>query len=349
MNVLEHAEYDGHEQVVFFKDEKTGLKAIIAVHDTTLGPGVGGCRMWNYESEEAALNDVLRLSKGMTYKNAMAGLNFGGGKAVIIGNSKTQKSPELLKAYGRFVERLKGQYITAEDVGISPVDMEIVHSQTEHVAGLNGTSGDPSPFTALGVFEGIKASVKKRLQRSSLEGVKVAVQGLGHVGYYLCRHLFEAGAEIYACDINDESCNRVEKDFGAKIVETDEVYGLNVDVYSPCALGATVNHLTINEFRCSIVAGAANNQLQDATLGKELMDKGILYAPDYVINAGGIINISFEAGGYNPEKSWAKVTAIGNTLTELFNRAELQKRPTNEVADEMAKEILKGSKEELTC
>jgi len=344
MTIFENIEYDGHEQVVFCKDEKSGLKAIIAVHDTTLGPGVGGCRMWSYASEKEALTDALRLSKGMTYKNAMAGLEFGGGKAVIIGNANTDKSKELLTAYGQFVERVAGRYITAEDVGISPEDMEVVHTQTKYVAGLSGTSGDPSPFTAYGVYQGIKASVEKRLGRTDLKGLKVAIQGVGHVGYYLCKHLFEAGAQLFVCDINQQALARVRDEFNAVVTELDDIYDLDVDVYAPCALGATINDDTISRLKCTVVAGAANNQLAEERHGEILKQKNILYAPDYVINAGGIINISFEKNGYNADKAHEKVSKIYQTLKDLYDRAESTATPTNIIADQMALEIISQAK-----
>lgn len=336
MTVFNLAAFDEHEQVVFCNDKASGLKAIICVHSTALGPAVGGCRMWNYASDESALIDALRLSRGMTYKNAMAGLPFGGGKAVILGDSKTMKSEELFKAYGRFLNNLNGTYVTAEDVGIDTSDMAIVNTETEFVAGLEGKSGDPSPVTAYGVYKGMKAAVKHKFGTDNLKSVKVSVQGVGHVGYYLCKHLHEEGAELIVTDINQELIDRVVAEFGATAVEPDAIYDQEVDIYAPCALGATINDDTINHLKCSIVAGAANNQLAEDRHGTELMEKGILYAPDYVINAGGIINISFEAN-YQLQKALAKVDEIYDTLTEVFETSAREGNPTNQIADQLAR------------
>lgn len=343
MAVFNLRAYDDHEQIVFCRDVESGLKAIICVHNTNLGPAVGGCRMWDYNSDEGALIDALRLSRGMTYKNAMAGLQMGGGKSVIIGNSKTMKSEELFRAFGRFVDKLSGKYITAEDVGINPKDMAVVNKETNHVLGLEGKSGDPSPVTAYGVFTGLKAAVKHRLQRDDLEGLKVSVQGLGHVGYYLCRHLHEQGAKLIVTDINKESVDRVVEEFGAQAVDTDDIYHQEVDVYAPCALGATINDNTIPKIQASIVAGAANNQLAEDRHGQILMEKGILYAPDYVLNAGGIINVSFEEN-YEQGKALEKVDEIYGTLTEVFDASKSQQRPTNIIADELARQRVAAAK-----
>ena len=299
--------------------------------------------MWDYNSDEGALIDALRLSRGMTYKNAMAGLNMGGGKSVIIGNSKTMKSEELFRAFGRFVDKLSGKYITAEDVGINPQDMAIVNKETNHVLGLEGKSGDPSPVTAYGVFTGLKAAVKHRLDRDDLEGLKVSVQGLGHVGYYLCRHLHEQGAQLVVTDINKESVDRVVDEFGAKAVDTDEIYHQEVDVYAPCALGATINDNTLPKIQASVIAGAANNQLAEDRHGDILMQKGILYAPDYVINAGGIINVSFEEN-YDQAAALKKVDEIYGTLTEVFDASKSSGRPTNVIADEIARQRVADAK-----
>ncbi|PIP79674.1 MAG: amino acid dehydrogenase, partial [Gammaproteobacteria bacterium CG22_combo_CG10-13_8_21_14_all_40_8] len=294
MSVFNLRAYDDHEQVVFCSDVETGLKAIICVHNTNLGPAVGGCRMWEYNTDEGALVDALRLSRGMSYKNALAGLKMGGGKSVIIGNPKTTKSDALFRAFGRFVESLSGKYITAEDVGINPHDMALVNQETKYVLGLEGKSGDPSPVTAYGVYKGMKAAVKHRLNRDSLEGIRVAVQGAGHVGYYLCKHLSEEGAEIIISDINKDSVEKVVAELGAKAVDINDIYSQDVDVYAPCALGATINDETIPRLKATIVAGAANNQLAEDRHGDILKSRGILYTPDYVINAGGIINVSYE-------------------------------------------------------
>ncbi len=337
MSVFNHPAFDDHEQVVFCNDSESGLQAIVSIHDTTLGPGVGGCRMWEYTSDDNALTDVLRLSKGMTYKNAMAGLPFGGGKAVIIGNSHTQKSEVLFKVFGRFLNNLNGRYITAEDVGITTADMAIVNSETSFVAGLEGKSGDPSPVTAYGVYKGIKASVQHKFARNSLDGLKVSVQGVGHVGYYLCEYLHNDGVELVVTDIDQDSINRVVDEFSATVVSTDDIYDQHVDVYAPCALGATVNDDTLKRLKCSIIAGAANNQLAEDRHGMELMQRSILYAPDYIVNAGGIINISFEEN-YQQQAAFDKVDEIYDTLIEVFETSAREGNPTNFIADQLARE-----------
>jgi leucine dehydrogenase len=343
MAVFNLRAYDDHEQVVFCSDEESGLKAIICIHNTNLGPAVGGCRMWEYNTDEGALVDALRLSRGMSYKNAMAGLPMGGGKSVIIGNPKTMKSEQLFRAFGRFVDSLGGRYITAEDVGITPEDMAIVNKETSHVLGLEGKSGDPSPVTAYGVYKGMKAAVKYRLGRDSLEGIRVAVQGAGHVGYYLCKHLTEEGALITVCDINKESVDRVVSELGAKAVDVNEIYHQDADVYAPCALGATLNDDTIPRLKVSVVAGAANNQLAEDRHGEELKRRGILYAPDYVINAGGIINVSFEEN-YDRAKALKKVDEIYDTLMQIFEKAEKEGKTTNVIADELARERIAAAR-----
>jgi leucine dehydrogenase len=279
----------------------------------------------------------------MTYKNAMAGLNMGGGKSVIIGNPRTMKSEELFRAFGRFVDNLKGRYVTAEDVGITPDDMAIVHKETNYVLGLEGKSGDPSPVTAYGVYIGMKAAVKHRLGRDSLEGIRVAVQGLGHVGQYLCEHLAKEGAQLLVTDINKESIDKVVSNFGAIAVDKDEIYQQDVDVYAPCALGATINDVTIPKLKAKVVAGAANNQLAEDRHGEELKKRGILYAPDYIINAGGIINVSFEEN-YNREAALRKVDEIYNTLEEVFATADKEDKTTNVVADELARKRVAAAK-----
>ncbi len=343
MAVFNLKAFDDHEQVVYCNDPESGLQAIVSIHSTALGPAVGGCRMWEYNSDEGALIDALRLSRGMTYKNAMAGLPFGGGKSVIIGNSKTMKSEELFRAFGRFVESLSGKYVTAEDVGINPADMAMVHKETNHVLGLEGKSGDPSPVTAYGVYKGMKAAVKHRLGRDSLDGVRVAVQGLGHVGYYLCEHLKNEGAELIVTDIVKENIERAVANLGATAVDKDEIYQQEVDVYAPCALGATINDVTIPKLKAKVVAGAANNVLAEDRHGDILRQKGILYAPDYVINAGGIINVSFEEN-YNRDAALHKVDEIYGTLMEVFARADREGRTTNLVADELARERVAAAK-----
>ncbi|TAA48754.1 Glu/Leu/Phe/Val dehydrogenase family protein [Corallincola spongiicola] len=331
--------FDNHEEVAYFSDAATGLKAIIAVHSTKLGPAVGGCRLWRYADDKEALTDALRLSRGMTYKNAVAGVGFGGGKAVIIAD-RNMKTPEMMQAFGRAVARIGGRYYTAEDVGITPADIAEVAKETNFVAGLEHTSGDPSPFTATGTFVGIQASVKHLTGSDSLEGKSVAVQGVGHVGYYLCKHLANAGAKLIVTDVNQANLNRVVNDFDASVVEPAEIYDQEVDIYAPCALGATLNSQTLPRLKAKIVAGCANNQLATPDIDQALTDAGILYAPDYVINAGGIINISFERSGYCANKANTKVEKIYDTLSTLYQRASQENRPTGELADQLAQEIL---------
>ncbi|MCL1076046.1 Leu/Phe/Val dehydrogenase [Shewanella dokdonensis] len=340
MAVFNHPAYDEHEQVVFCRDEASGLKAIIAVHNTRLGAAFGGCRMWNYASDDEALTDVLRLARGMTYKNALAGLAMGGGKAVIIADpTQVADRAALFRAFGRFVNQLGGSYYSAEDVGTSPADLKIASETTPFVAGLEGKSGDPSPFTALGTYLGIKAAVKHKLGRDSLKGLKIAVQGIGHVGYHLCRHLYADGAELVISDIHPQALAQVAKEFNAITVAPQEIYSQDVDVFAPCALGATLNDTTLPLLQASIIAGCANNQLAEPRHGEQLQQLGILYAPDYVINAGGIINVSFEAA-YDVNKATAKVEQIYQTLMTIFREAEAQNRPTAEIADEMARKII---------
>jgi len=344
MAFFDLADFDNHEQVVFCSDEKSGLKAIIAVHSTKLGPAVGGCRMWDYATDEEALVDALRLSKGMTYKNAMAGLTMGGGKSVIIGDAKTLKSPELFKAFGEALNGLNGRYLSAEDVNITTADIAIANTVTPFVTGTEGKSGNPGPFTALGTFLGVKASVKHKLNLDDLTGLKVAVQGLGSVGYGLCKHLHKAGAKLIVTDINQEALDKAATELGATVVGLDEIYDQDVDVYAPCALGASINDDTIKRLKAKIVAGCANNQLAEPRHDQALLDAGILYAPDYVINAGGIINVSFEED-YCEEKSTKKVEEIYDTLLDVFAKADEQHKPTGIIADEMAREIIaKGGK-----
>ncbi|WP_371379199.1 Glu/Leu/Phe/Val family dehydrogenase [Thalassotalea aquiviva] len=342
MSFFDLVDFDHHEQVVYCSDEETGLKAIIAVHNTNLGPGAGGCRFWDYQNDEDALKDVLRLSRGMTYKNAMAGLKLGGGKAVIIGNPKQLKSEQLFKAFGRAVNNLNGRYYTAEDVNITPSDMAVVNQVTEFVSGLEGKSGNPGPFTALGTFLGIKAAVKFKLGKEDLNGIKVAVQGLGSVGYALCEKLHQAGAKLVVTDINEETLAKAKAELDAKVVGLDEIYSQDVDVFSPCALGATINDDTIAQLKAVIIAGCANNQLAENRHDKALYDAGILYAPDYVINAGGIINVALEIypEPYCSKEATRLVENIYNTLMKVFETAKAKNQPTGLVADEMARAII---------
>jgi leucine dehydrogenase len=339
MSVFEHREFDGHEQVVFCHDPASGLRAIIAIHNTNRGPALGGCRMWPYASEAEALTDALRLSRGMTYKSALAGLAYGGGKSVIIGDPRRDKSHALFGAMGRYVDSLGGRYTVAEDVGISVPDVEIMAEETAHVAGVtNGGAGDPSPATAYGVYKGIKAAAQHRLGTDSLHGLRVAVQGVGHVGYYLCQHLAAEGAELLVADIAEDSLDRAVREFDAQVVAPEQIAATSVDIYAPCALGAVINDATLPHLKAKVVAGSANNQLAEARHGEALRQRGILYAPDYVINAGGIINISHEGPGYDAAKAFTHVAQIHDTLLEIFRRADAAKIATSQAADRLAEE-----------
>lgn len=340
MSVFDHVEFDNHEEVVFCFDEATGLKAIIAVHDTTMGPSLGGTRMWNYANTAEALTDVLRLSRGMTYKSALAGLPLGGGKAVIIGDAKTDKSPELFKAYGRFVDSLGGKYITAEDVNIRTSDIEHIGTQTRFVAGTEGKAGDPSPHTAHGTYLGVKAAAKHAFGSDSVKGLKIAVQGLGSVGYALAKYLADEGALLTVCDVNQEAVDRAVQELGATAISIDDIYDVEMDIYAPCALGATVNDETLKRIQAKVIAGSANNQLATPAHDKIVKDMGILYAPDYVINAGGVIHVCSEAAAMSLEETSARVRSIYDTLDRIFTRATAEDRPTGEIADELAREIL---------
>ncbi|MCT4560623.1 MAG: leucine dehydrogenase [Crocinitomicaceae bacterium] len=328
-----------HEQLLFCNDNATGLKAIIAVHSTVLGPALGGTRMWMYNNEMEALNDVLRLSRGMTYKNSISGLNLGGGKAVIIGDSRSMKSEAMFRRFGKFVNSLAGKYITAEDVGISPVDMNWVAMETDHVVGLPGKSGDPSPVTARGVYMGMKAAAKVQFGSDNLAGKKVAVQGVGHVGEYLVASLAKENAEIYITDIHEPTLARVAKEYGAKVVGLDEIYDIDMDIYAPCALGATVNADTLSRLKCSIIAGAANNQLKNEDeQGSEIMKRGLIYAPDYAINAGGVINCYSEVKGLPAEWALTKADEIYDTILNIIKRSQAENIPTYKIANKMAEE-----------
>lgn len=329
-----------HEQVVFCNDNATGLKAIIAIHNTVLGPALGGTRMWNYTSELEALNDVLRLSRGMSYKASITGLNLGGGKAVIIGDSRTQKSEALMRRFGKFVNSLGGKYITAEDVGINTRDMEYVHMETKYVSGLPeslGGGGDPSPVTAYGVYMGMKASARELWGIDSLSGKKIAVQGIGHVGESLVRLLVKEGAKVFINDIHDERVTGLAKELKTEIVKGDKIYDLDMDIYAPCALGATLNDNTLGRLKCSIIAGAANNQLADENLhGKMVLEKGILYAPDFLINAGGLINVYSELNGYNRQRAMSDAENIYNVTLDIYKASKLEKIPTVVAAKRIA-------------
>ncbi|MFT6556576.1 Leu/Phe/Val dehydrogenase [Sneathiella sp.] len=345
MSVFASKGYDDHEAVLFYNDTTSGLKAIIAVHDTTLGPSLGGTRMWPYASDDEALEDVLRLSRGMTFKSALAGLNLGGGKSVIIANSHKDKSEALFKAFGKAVDSLNGQYIAAEDVGIGVSDLEIARQVTPHISGISeGNVGNPSPATAWGVFNGLKAAVHYRLKREDLSGVTVAVQGLGQVGYGLCRHLKDAGAQLVVADIYDQSVNRAVQELGAKAVSVKDILSQDVDVLAPCALGAILNDDTIPTLKAKVVAGAANNQLAESKHGAMLRNRNILYAPDYAINAGGIIIISHEGPLFDRKSAMDQVAGIYNTALRIFERADQDNRPTAEVADMLAMERIASVK-----
>lgn len=328
-----------HEQLLFCNDNATGLKAIIAVHNTVLGPALGGTRMWAYNNEMEALTDVLRLSRGMTYKNSISGLNLGGGKAVIIGDARTMKSEALMRRFGKFVNSLAGKYITAEDVGIGTADMVYVNMETNHVVGLPGKSGDPSPVTAHGVYVGMKACAKEQFGSDSLTGKKITVQGVGHVGEYLVAALAKENAEIYVTDIHEPSLKRVAEKYGAHIVGLNDIYDVDMDIYAPCALGATVNDDTLSRLKCSIIAGAANNQLQvEDVHGRLVMEKGIIYAPDFALNAGGVINCYSEVKGLSAEWAMSKAEEIYQTIGNIVKRSKEENVPTYQIANKMAEE-----------
>lgn len=349
MGVFDHVEFDNHESVHYFHDADTGLKAIVAVHSTALGPGAGGTRRWVYNNDEDALTDVLRLARGMTYKNAVAGLKFGGGKAVILGSDDAPKSPELFRAFGRFVNSLSGRYITAEDVGCSVDDMRYVREETGFVSGLpqsgKDAGGDPSPWTALGCFQGIEAAAEARLGADSVKGLRVAVQGVGHVGYYLCKLLHEAGAELFISDVNKDHLKITLDAVPATVVPPQELLFADVDVLAPCALGNILTSVTIPKINAKIIAGGANNQLSTPADGIRLAERDILYAPDYVINAGGIINVAAEYYGNSSEDDVrADVGRIKDRLKNIFEQAKETGRPTNELADELARSLVAAAR-----
>jgi leucine dehydrogenase len=343
--------FDGHEQVVFCNDKDTGLKAIIGIHNTVLGPALGGTRMWNYANEWEALNDVLRLSRGMSFKSSISGLNLGGGKAVIIGDAKTLKTPELMRKFGEYVHSLSGKYITAEDVGMETKDMDTVREVTPYVTGISeekGGSGNPSPITAYGVFMGLKAASKYRFGSDNLEGKKVLVQGIGHVGEVLVQHLTESGALVTISDINEDRLHQVSSKYGAKILTGEDVYSAEVDIYAPCALGATINDATINKIKAQVIAGAANNQLANEVIhGAILKEKGILYAPDFLINAGGVINVYSELANLTRAQVMEKTENIYNTSLEIFKFAETNNITPHQAAMSIAQKRIDDRKNEL--
>ena len=351
MTLFDSPAFEGHEGVHAFSDEKSGLKCIIAVHSTARGPAAGGCRMWPYASAAEALDDALKLSRAMSYKNAMADLELGGGKSVIIGDSRTQKTPVLFEAFGRAVEDVGGKYWTAEDVGVSVTDLQYVRRHTRYVAGLEGhpaASGDPSPVTAEGVFRGVRLCVQRTLKRD-LGGVRVAIQGVGSVGAHLARKLHAAGARLVLTDVNGETLRRVAEETDARIVPPSAIFDADVDVFAPCAMGGAISLDTLPRIRARIIAGAANNQLADAEAGRELFRRGILYAPDYVINGGGIINVAGEIRGlergeaFDPEWVDQKLDRLTLTLEEVLDQAARERRPSHEVANEIARARIAGA------
>ncbi len=341
--VLQRMSKYNHEQLLFCNDNATGLRAIVAVHNTILGPALGGTRMWAYKTELEALHDVLRLSRGMTYKNSVAGLNLGGGKAVIIGDARKHKSEALFRRFGKFVNSLGGKYITAEDVGIGPQDMTWVNMETNHVVGLPGKSGDPSPVTAYGTYMGMKAAAQVKWGSDSLSGKKVVVQGAGHVGQYLVEHLVKEGAKVSISDIHEDTLKRISAQFKVAVIGVDDVYSADMDIYAPCALGATVNDQTLGKLKCSIIAGAANNQLADeAVHGVKVMEQGIIYVPDFVINAGGVINCYAEVKGYEAKWAMDKAGDIYTTCLNLLKRSSSEKIPSYRIANLMAEERIQA-------
>jgi len=339
MELFATLEKMGHEEVVFFQHKESGLKAIVAIHNTTLGPALGGLRMWPYKNEDEAITDVLRLSKGMTYKAAVSGLNLGGGKAVLIGEP-SQKSEALFRALGRFVQSLGGRYITAEDVNTSIQDMDYMFMETDYVTGVHpvhGGSGDPSPFTAFGVIQGIKACLQHKHGHTDIGKSSYAVQGLVHVGFHVVKHLRDAGAKVFVTDMHKDRVEECVK-LGAEAVPMDDIYNVDAKIYVPCALGASVNEKTIPQFKFEIVAGAANNQLATDECGDILHKKGILYAPDYAINAGGLMNVSIELQGYDRERANRMVTGIYDIMGNIFKLADQEKMPTYRAADRLAEQ-----------
>ncbi len=346
--VFGNLSFDNHEQVVFCNDKETGLKAIIGIHNTTLGPALGGTRMWNYKNEAEALQDVLRLSRGMTYKSAITGLNLGGGKAVIIGDAKTQKNDALMRKFGEFVHSLSGRYYTAEDVGMETRDMDVIREVTPYVTGISedkGGAGNPSPITAYGVYMGMKAAAKYRFGTDNLSGKTILVQGVGHVGETLVDYATKEGANVIISDINQKQLERISKEYGATIHPNLNIYDLDVDIYAPCALGATINDNTIDLLKAKVIAGAANNQLQDEIKhGKMLKEKGIAYAPDFLINAGGIINVYAELVGYDKNEILSKTKNIYNTTLDIFNLSEKEGITTHQAAFNIAQARIDAAK-----
>lgn len=346
MSIFKLMAKENYEQIIYCYEESSGLKAIIAIHDTTLGPALGGVRMWNYESEEAALEDALRLARGMTYKNAAAGLNLGGGKAVIIGDPKSDKSETLFRAFGRYVESLNGRYITAEDVGTTEQDMDYIHMETDYVVGTSsGGAGNPSPITALGIYKGMKAAAKEAFGTDSLSGKTIAVQGVGQVAFHLCKYLHGENANLIVTDINEEAVKRAVQEYQAEAVQPDEIYDVDCDIYAPCALGGTINDETIPRLKAKVIAGSANNQLLENRHGDILFEKGIVYAPDYVINSGGVINVSEELRGYDQNRVLRKIDSIYSILETVFKISREENIPTYQAADRMAEQRIQSIRE----
>jgi leucine dehydrogenase len=347
MDLFGHLDAYDYGEVHFKLDKGTGLRAIVAIHDSRLGPALGGCRFIHYESDEAAVVDALRLARGMTYKAALAGLPHGGGKSVIIRPPQHFDRVALFRAFGKFIDDLRGHYITAEDSGTGLEDMEVIRSVTKWVTGVDpsrGGSGDPSPFTALGVRRGIEACVERQLGKTTLAGVHVAVQGVGHVGYHLCRELHASGAKLTVADVDALKAERAQREFGAKAVRLDAIFDVDCDVFAPCALGSALNDETIPRLRARIVAGAANNQLAVPRNGDDLYARGILYAPDYAINAGGLVNVAQEVVGYDDKRARDKTMKIRDTIAEIIDRSEKLKAPTYKVADMLVEERLAAAR-----
>jgi leucine dehydrogenase len=341
MNLFETIEKTEHEEIIFCHNKDAGLKAIIAIHNTILGPALGGLRMYPYATEEQALTDVLRLSRGMTYKAAVSGLNLGGGKSIIIGDPKKDKSEALFRAFGRFLDSLGGRYITAEDVGIDVNDMEYVYQETENVVGvhqMHGGSGDPSPFTAYGTLQSIRASLEKKFGNQDVGKYSYAIQGVGHVGLELVKLIHAEGGKMFVTDVNKDVLDICKQQYGCEIVGLDEIYGVDADVYCPCALGGTVNDASIEQFKFAIVCGSANNQLLETRHGDELEKRGIIYAPDYAVNAGGLMNVSIELQGYNRERAMRMTRNIYYNISNIFKIADRDNIPTWRAADRMGEE-----------
>lgn len=349
MEIFSYMENDDYEQLVFAYEKTSGLKAIIAIHDTTLGPALGGVRMWTYQTEADAIEDALRLAKGMTYKNAAAGLNLGGGKAVIIGDPSKDKNEEMFRVFGRYIESLNGRYITAEDVGSTVDDMDLIYMETDYVTGTSnaGSSGNPAPVTAYGIYKGIKATAAEAFGTDDLSDKVIAVQGVGNVAFRLCEHLHREGARLIVTDINDKAVKKAVETFGAQAVDPDDIYDVSCDIFSPCALGAVINDETIPRIKAKVIAGSANNQLQADKHGDMLYEKGIIYAPDFVINAGGVINVADELlpNGYNQGRAMKKVEQIYNNLKKVYEISKRDDIPTYLAADRLAEERIQSIKQ----